>query len=189
MSRLKEKLKNVKQAQANVKEIRRALTARRLDFQCKERDQNDRVVINENFFGAHDVSQNYAMPMPCMILHDYEYCPNVNCPNIPWNKKYVGLNIQLRDAKHERNQAILDLLHLKEKVADIKEYRRLKKLKKQQSKEVLHVLVEYDLAAQGAYDEDNVEKVKGNYETALEKYKETEKEFNIARRKLWGRSK
>ena len=187
MSRFQEKLKVVKEAKANVKDLRRALTLKRLELQCKERNSDKRVAVNENFFDAHEGMQNYAMPMPCMILQDYEYCPNITCPNIEWNKQYVDLNIQLRDAKHERNQAILDLFHLKEKVADIKEYRRLKKLKEQQSKEVLHLTVEYSIVTLDDHDE--YHKVRQEYENAVEEYKKIARECDAERRKIWRRSK
>ncbi len=193
MSRFQEKLQVVKQSKAKVKELRRVLKSHEADFQCLEPAKSKRQIMHEEFYGAHSMPTDYAMQMHCMILHKDEHCPNITCPHIEWNKQYVDINAQLKCAKEERRQAILDVLHMKEKVADIKEYRRLKKLKKQQSQEVLHLYVAYnlayDLASPSSISEYDAGKAKQAYETALAKYRETEATFDKARRKLWQRSK
>ena len=180
-----ERWRELKKAQAEVKDKRETYRLLENDFQCVEEQKaapRTEIVI-DNDGGAHTV-QDVAMPLPCFIVHRDKECENINCPHKPWNTKMVGAFVELKDARHERNLAFWNLFGLKTRVINIQEYRKLKKETKVKTKEVFSLYCAYTIAegidAVRAQDE---------YDAALKEYAELVAKYNVARRKAWGRNK
>lgn len=98
MGELKEKI-------AHIRFLRQQCDYANKNFRCNK----DMVKIDDFGGGAHIVSGR------CPEYSAHMVCDKQDCPNHDWNKQYVSLLNRLRCAKHERNQAILNLFGIRQK--------------------------------------------------------------------------
>ena len=109
---LSDKLWDLRFANFVVRHLRSLCNRKRKDFRCVETLGNTSVKIDNVAGGAHIVEIN--KPMPCI---DFDACKKCgkDCVNHDWNNGYIDLLMRLREARRDRNMAILNLFCLKHK--------------------------------------------------------------------------
>ncbi len=143
----------------------------RMGFRCTRVD----TTIDEFNGGAHSTSSRCG---------DYKSCEKCEqkCEHQPWNSDAVDLNLKLRNARHDRNWAIINLFFVTRKGAQLAKYVWLKA-------SVAKLFKAYDAAL------DKLSGMKSNdpqYDKAVEDKRQKEiaycdvaQQMNVARAKLW----
>lgn len=107
MKTLLQKFQDIDIAMAKFKSLRKKYKSAKRNFKCVEIHTD--IVLNES--GAH----SFVTSNVCKSYNAYSECVRCDCPYNNWNVGYVHLLNRFRDAKQERNRAILNLFKLKQK--------------------------------------------------------------------------
>jgi len=173
---LSDKIWDLKFANFVLRNVRKSINGKRRVFRCVK---NTSVRVDEFTGGAHIVEVSKSEH--CDKFNRCKKCKEV-CPNHDWNNSYIDLLGYLRDARHERNLAIINLFFVTRKGAQLAKYVWLKA-------SVAKLFKAYDVAL------DKLSGMKSNdpqYDKAVEDKRQKEiaydnavQQMNVARAKLW----
>jgi len=118
---LSDKLLDLRFANFVVRDLRDSRDRERKDFRCVSGERDIDVKV-DNFGGAHIVKVEVPR------CNDFDACKKCekDCPNHDWNNGYIDLLVRLRNARHDRNWAIINLFFVTRKGAQLLKYVWLK---------------------------------------------------------------
>lgn len=180
MTDFREKIQKIRAEQANVRDARRKLRAKKHNFKCVE--EVVYAKIDDFSGGAHTIS---AVVGKCGLFQKGKLCANKSCKNYGWLCGYVPLYKGLQAARKKRNNLYVEYFWIFKKISQFKTYKKWDKVAKSARKSVFHWYCKTlynDDSDQLARDE-KISRIVGDA------YEEILKRRDAARAEFFGRKK
>lgn len=177
---LKEKIQDVRIAQAEVKRLRRKLKQAKQSFRCF---QEPSEIVVDNFSGGAHIPSTPLKKCDAFNLNGL--CEKTNCKNYEWARGYIVLIERLRHARCARNDLLVEYFWICRKYRELQICRNLSHQADLKRREAFHKYCKtlYDMDDEVArQNEKDLQVAHNAYELILG-------EYNAARAKFFGRSK